>query len=188
MMSSFRSLSWARQAAITVLAVVAIAWIAGTVVSVPESEPTAAEVVTETITETVTEKVTETVTEESADAADVAAERSRLNRVKSNLNERKAELAEREKKLDRREEAVKALNEELKALQAEVMQQPADNPEPDSDCHPSYVGACVPVGVSDVDCAGGSGDGPEYTGTVEVVGPDEYGLDDDGDGVGCQSS
>jgi hypothetical protein len=27
---------------------------------------------------------------------------------------------------------------------------------------------------------------PVYTGTVRVIGPDEYGLDDDGDGVGCQ--
>jgi hypothetical protein len=46
----------------------------------------------------------------------------------------------------------------------------------------------VPVGVSDVDCAGGSGDGPYYTGRVKVVGPDVYGLDRDGDGIGCESS
>lgn len=54
------------------------------------------------------------------------------------------------------------------------------------ECHPSYVGACVPV-ASDVDCAGGSGNGPEYiVGPVEVVGPDVYGLDRDNDGVGCE--
>jgi micrococcal nuclease len=53
-------------------------------------------------------------------------------------------------------------------------------------CHPSYQGACVPVGVSDVDCAGGSGNGPYYVGRVTVVGHDEYGLDGDGDGVGCE--
>jgi hypothetical protein len=40
--------------------------------------------------------------------------------------------------------------------------------------------------VSDVDCAGGSGDGPYYVGRVTVVGYDEYGLDRDGDGVGCE--
>ena len=34
--------------------------------------------------------------------------------------------------------------------------------------------------------AGGSGDGPEYTGTVSVSGPDIYDLDRDGNGVGCQ--
>ncbi|MDP9404378.1 MAG: hypothetical protein M3P85_13870 [Actinomycetota bacterium] len=55
------------------------------------------------------------------------------------------------------------------------------------DCHPSYRGACVPANASDVDCAGGSGNGPEYTGRVEVVGPDQYDLDRDGDGVGCES-
>jgi hypothetical protein len=54
-------------------------------------------------------------------------------------------------------------------------------------CHPSYEGACVPVGVSDVDCAGGSGDGPYYVrGPIHVVGPDEYGLDRDGDGIACE--
>jgi micrococcal nuclease len=53
-----------------------------------------------------------------------------------------------------------------------------------SGCHPSYTGACVPI-VSDVDCKGGSGDGPEYVGRVNVVGDDEYGLDRDGDGVAC---
>lgn len=54
------------------------------------------------------------------------------------------------------------------------------------ECHPSYIGACVPV-ASDVDCAGGSGNGPEYVvGPVEVVGPDVYGLDRDNDGVGCE--
>ena len=54
------------------------------------------------------------------------------------------------------------------------------------DCHPSYAGACVPI-ASDVDCAGGSGNGPEYVaGPITVVGPDVYGLDRDGDGVACE--
>jgi len=57
---------------------------------------------------------------------------------------------------------------------------------PSSPCHPSYTGACVPV-ASDVDCAGGSGNGPAYVrGPVTVVGPDEYGLDRDGDGTACE--
>jgi hypothetical protein len=59
-------------------------------------------------------------------------------------------------------------------------------PPPPSDCHPSYD-PCVPF-ASDVDCAGGSGNGPVYTGTAQVIGSDEYGLDDDSDGVGCESS
>ncbi|WP_235624178.1 hypothetical protein [Mycolicibacterium goodii] len=56
-----------------------------------------------------------------------------------------------------------------------------------SNCHSSYEGACVPI-ASDVDCASGSGNGPEYVdGPVQVVGPDEYDLDRDGNGVGCES-
>ncbi|MGV9784965.1 excalibur calcium-binding domain-containing protein [Nocardia farcinica] len=40
--------------------------------------------------------------------------------------------------------------------------------------------------TSDVDCSGGSGNGPAYTGRVRV-GPDEYDLDRDNDGIGCES-
>lgn len=53
-------------------------------------------------------------------------------------------------------------------------------------CHASYD-PCVPI-TSDVDCEGGSGNGPDYTGRVRVLGPDEYGLDRDGNGIGCESS
>ncbi|HLG00294.1 MAG TPA: hypothetical protein VI916_07475 [Acidimicrobiia bacterium] len=59
-------------------------------------------------------------------------------------------------------------------------------PLPSPACHPSYEGACVPADASDVDCVGGSGNGPAYTGRVTVVGPDVYDLDRDGDGVGCE--
>ncbi len=61
----------------------------------------------------------------------------------------------------------------------------ADVTVAESACHPSYEGQCVPVDVEDVDCAGGDGNGPFYVGRVTVVGPDEYGLDGDGDGIGC---
>jgi hypothetical protein len=54
-------------------------------------------------------------------------------------------------------------------------------------CDPNYRGACLRPDVSDYDCAGGSGDGPYYTGYVEVVGNDHYDLDRDGDGVACES-
>lgn len=53
-------------------------------------------------------------------------------------------------------------------------------------CDPNYSGACVPI-ASDVDCAGGSGDGPAYVrGPVRVIGTDIYDLDRDGDGIGCE--
>jgi endonuclease YncB( thermonuclease family) len=62
-------------------------------------------------------------------------------------------------------------------------------PAAGSGCHPSYTGACVPTGVSDVDCAGGGGNGPAYVSAKRfaVVGPDVYGLDSDHDGVACES-
>jgi hypothetical protein len=64
---------------------------------------------------------------------------------------------------------------------------PPPPPAPTSNCHSSYTGACLDPNASDYDCAGGSGDGPKYTGFVHVVGYDEYGLDSDNDGLGCES-
>jgi hypothetical protein len=56
-----------------------------------------------------------------------------------------------------------------------------------SNCDSNYSGACVPI-AGDVDCEGGSGNGPEYVaGPVTVVGDDIYGLDNNSDGVGCES-
>jgi hypothetical protein len=54
-------------------------------------------------------------------------------------------------------------------------------------CDPNYTG-CVPVD-SDVDCSGGSGNGPSYTdGPVTIIGTDIYDLDgNDNDGIGCES-
>ncbi len=40
--------------------------------------------------------------------------------------------------------------------------------------------------ASDYDCAGGSGNGPYYTGAVRVIGSDVFDLDRDGDGMGCE--
>ncbi|MEU4396989.1 G5 domain-containing protein [Micromonospora orduensis] len=53
-----------------------------------------------------------------------------------------------------------------------------------SRCDPNYT-PCVPI-ASDVDCAGGSGNGPAYvSGVVKVIGTDIYDLDRDNDGYGC---
>jgi hypothetical protein len=52
-------------------------------------------------------------------------------------------------------------------------------------CDPNYSG-CVPI-ASDVDCAGGSGNGPAYVkGPIRVIGTDIYGLDNDHDGIACE--
>lgn len=53
-------------------------------------------------------------------------------------------------------------------------------------CDSNYNGECLDPDAYDYDCAGGSGDGPHYTGPVEVVGSDPYGLDRDGDGYACE--
>lgn len=53
-------------------------------------------------------------------------------------------------------------------------------------CDPNYSGACLDPDSPDYDCEGGSGDGPDYTGEVRVVGSDPYELDRDGDGIACE--
>lgn len=55
-----------------------------------------------------------------------------------------------------------------------------------SSCDSNYSGGCVPID-SDVDCGGGSGNGPSYFyGTAQVVGYDIYDLDRDNDGIACE--
>ena len=60
------------------------------------------------------------------------------------------------------------------------------HPTSQRQCHPNYSGGCVPI-ASDVDCAGGSGNGPAYVrGPVRVIGADVYRLDRDKNGIGCE--
>lgn len=69
---------------------------------------------------------------------------------------------------------------------AATMYGSADRSSAQQACDPNYTGACVPI-ASDVDCAGGSGNGPAYVqGPVRVVGRDIYGLDRDHNGIGCE--
>lgn len=64
-----------------------------------------------------------------------------------------------------------------------VLRVVAAPPQP-SNCTPGYS-PCLPP-ASDYDCAGGSGNGPEYAvGPVRVTGYDVYDLDADGDGTAC---
>lgn len=52
-------------------------------------------------------------------------------------------------------------------------------------CTPGYSPCLAPAW--DYDCAGGTGGGPRYTGTVRVTSwRDIYDLDREGDGVGCE--
>jgi hypothetical protein len=94
------------------------------------------------------------------------------------IRERRAQRAR-----ERREQAQREQEEQAQREQEEQAQQAQQA----QDCHPSYQGACLDPNASDYDCEGGSGDGPEYTGPVQVVGPDDYDLDSDGDGSACES-
>jgi fibronectin type III domain protein len=63
---------------------------------------------------------------------------------------------------------------------------PKAKPKP-SNCDPSYPGVCLKDGTGDWDCKSGSGNGPNFVqGPVRVLPPDPFGLDGDGDGVGCE--
>jgi hypothetical protein len=123
----------------------------------------------------------------------LASVRRELHRVQSRLaaarssersfSQRLVALEEKEQREAEKEEA-QALREQ--EAQEEVEAEEAEEYEEElaSECDPNY-GGCLDPYSPDYDCASGSGDGPDYTGTVEVLGVDHYGLDDDGDGTGC---
>lgn len=91
------------------------------------------------------------------------------------LEEKEQHEYEREQERLEREETRRIKKEEMEAETAA-----------ESECDPNYSG-CLDPSASDYDCEGGSGDGPLYTGTVEVLGEDHYGLDADADGIGCEA-
>lgn len=63
---------------------------------------------------------------------------------------------------------------------------PLPSRESDTGCNSNYSG-CVP-NASDVDCAGGTGNGPEYVrGPIRVIGVDIYDLDRNGNGIACEN-
>jgi hypothetical protein len=65
---------------------------------------------------------------------------------------------------------------------------PPPTTAPARDCDPSYPDVCLDPDAADYDCAGGSGNGPEYVdGPVRVRPPDPFDLDREGDGWGCES-
>jgi len=96
---------------------------------------------------------------------------------------------EAEAKAAQEQVAAETARQQAEAAAAAAKMQPPVRPvvpAAPSGCDRNYSGACVPI-ASDVDCAGGSGNGPAYVrGPVTVVGSDIYGLDRNGDGVGCE--
>jgi hypothetical protein len=95
--------------------------------------------------------------------------------------EREERHAQRQQEKEERQYEKALEREEREALVAEEEAAEAEA------CDPNYEGACLHEGIGDYDCAGGSGDGPNYvSGPIYVVGYDEFGLDSDGDGVACE--
>ena len=79
----------------------------------------------------------------------------------------------------------KPIEPELTVKPVEKPKTTAITPKPTSSCHPSYSG-CLKMNAGDYDCASGTGNGPNYTGTVQVYGSDPFDLDRDNDGWGCE--
>jgi hypothetical protein len=124
----------------------------------------------------------------AAREAKVAAERMR-ERQQARQARRAAARHRREAARRRvRREAPRHAREEAARARAEAPERAeSEASEETSECDPNYSGACLDPYASDYDCEGGSGDGPEYTGPVAVVGEDHYGLDSDNDGYACES-
>jgi len=121
------------------------------------------------------------VVERQLSPAEIAEKRERLReRRAAAARERERREAARIARAER-QAAKRAAAEERAAREAAEAEAV---PEPASDCDPNYSG-CVPI-ASDVDCEGGSGDGPAYTGIVTVTGSDIYDLDSDSDGTACE--
>lgn len=121
------------------------------------------------------------------DKAQVAFERSRrgLRRVEHRLTSAQSDVrwyTHRLAVLAAREAREREGAERLAAEEAEAAEEVEEEA---AGCDPNYTG-CLDPTASDYDCAGGSGDGPLYTGPVEVIGTDHYGLDSDSDGQACE--
>jgi len=122
------------------------------------------------------------VVERQLSPAEIAKKRERAReRREAAAREQERREAERLARAERRA-AKRAAAEERRAEREAIEAEPA--PEPAAGCDPNYSG-CVPI-ASDVDCEGGSGDGPAYTGIVTVTGSDIYDLDSDSDGTACE--
>ncbi len=118
----------------------------------------------------------------NADRRDLRTARRKLGHAEARLASAESDAASfthRLAVLSAREE--REAEQEARRVEEQAAEEAEQTPE---ECDPNYSG-CLDPNAVDYDCAGGSGDGPLYTGTVEVLGVDHYGLDADGDGIGC---
>jgi hypothetical protein len=126
--------------------------------------------------------VSNTPASTTADAAGATADAQAKERAERRAEARAVRRAAR-RAAERRRERRAARKRAVAAAAAKKQSSAVD----DAKCDSNYSGACLDPNASDYDCSGGSGDGPEYTSTVRVVGDDHYDLDRDGDGIACDS-
>jgi FKBP-type peptidyl-prolyl cis-trans isomerase len=107
--------------------------------------------------------------------------RARVRTQRAAIRHARRAAAHRQRQADQ----ARAHQRALVAAEAQAAKEAAAEEEA-SECDPNYAGACLNPYSSDYDCEGGSGNGPDYTGEVTVVGEDHYGLDADSDGIGCE--
>jgi hypothetical protein len=124
--------------------------------------------------------------DEAAQELVLQEERERLREARLELRRERAQLRRQRVRARQARIAARRERERQEQLAQEAAPPPEPKPVPEASCHPSYD-PCLDPNASDYDCDGGSGDGPEYTGFVNVKGPDDYGLDSDGDGMGCET-
>jgi hypothetical protein len=125
-------------------------------------------------------------TDAGQEAKQQAARESQRRVERRELRESRRQEA-RERRQAARRRARRQAARELARVEAREQRESEEAVEAEaSECDPNYSGACLDPYASDYDCEGGSGDGPSYTGPVQVVGSDPYGLDADGDGYACE--
>jgi hypothetical protein len=113
--------------------------------------------------------------------------RGSLRRVQSRLAAAKSSqrsFARRLAALEAKEQREREREEERLAREEQKRIEQQEHEEEEALAACDYNPCLAPA--SDYDCEGGSGDGPLYTGPVEVTGVDIYDLDRDNDGIGCE--
>jgi membrane protein involved in colicin uptake len=119
-----------------------------------------------------------TTTESASNAARARIRAAKIAKAKARA--RKARAARRQAA------AAEAATAKAAAAKAAAAKAAAAKAAEASRCDPNYSGGCLDPSASDYDCEGGSGNGPNYTGPVKVIGYDKHDLDADGDGYGCE--
>jgi hypothetical protein len=138
-------------------------------------------------TESVTSAATTSASAQQAVATLAAAKAAAQKAAAATASKAAAEKAAAAKAAAVEAAAAKAAADKAAAAKAAAARAAAAATPPTTsapNCTPGYD-PCIPPGP-DVDCAGGTGNGPRYVhGPITVTGSDPYRLDADHNGIGC---